>query len=480
MSDSPTFDRRKFIQTTGAAVVGTALPFAGTASAGDSALDDAFDLAASTLQQALVVFETNDQVPLLDRLDLVNGYHQFDVLPIGYTELSVDQLQTVAGWDEVQYVQRNVELDYYNDDARGVTRADTVQNDMGYTGSRVHSAVIDSGVDGSHPDLQSSLVENWRWVGNPLGEPTLWARAGTLDTDDNGHGTHCSGTVAGDGSASNGQYRGMAPEADLTVYAAGLTLLVVKPVAAFDHLLSRVQAGETDVKIVSNSYGSANGDAFNPNDALNVATWAAFESGLLPVFAASNDGPDTNTMNQYAKAPNVLGVAATDDAKAVTDFSSRGRPSDFDGPSNHDRATALDNLRTYRETGDASGPLGVYRPGIAAPGNEIVSTMLPTDALDATNPDTMLYYGTISGTSMACPAVAGIATAVTDAYRANNGDDALAPADLLYTLTAEAHENAHTDYTAYNAGAGFVDAYDAATRAVNDNLASASDVTLSS
>ena len=82
---------------------------------------------------------------------------------------------------------------------------------------------------------------------NPLSssEGTIWLPAGDADTDDNGHGTHTSGTVAGDGSASDGHWRGMAPAADLTVYSAGLSLFIVKAVAAFDHMLARKRAGET-------------------------------------------------------------------------------------------------------------------------------------------------------------------------------------------------------------------------------------------
>ncbi|WP_049971831.1 S8 family serine peptidase [Haladaptatus cibarius] len=474
MVDTQPHGRRRFLKATGAAAVASAIPFSGTASAGDGIIDGAFDLATSALQQSLVVFDSNDDVDQLGTLDLVNGYHKFEVLPIGYTELSVNQLKTLADWDSVRYIQKNVELDYYNEDIREVTNVSEVQS-SDYTGGGVHTAVIDSGVDGDHPDLDSSLVANWRWVGNPLGEPTLWVPAGDLDTDDNGHGTHCSGTVAGDGTKSDGQQRGMAPDADLTVYSAGLALLIVKPVAAFDHLLARQKAGETDISVISNSYGSSNGNAFNPDDALNVATWEAWQEGLLPVFAAGNSGPSTNTLNQYAKAPNVLGVAATRDDKTVTDFSSRGREQSA-SPSNWNRKTALDNLEQYRNDGSPSGPLGIYRPGIGAPGNAIVSTMAPTDPLNLQGADTDLWYASISGTSMACPAVAGIATLLVDAYRQNNGSSPT-PAELLNTMTAEA-EDAVSSYTPWNIGSGFANAESAVTRAENGNMATYSDVSL--
>jgi serine protease AprX len=343
------FDRRDFLKTTGAAGLATTLPFSGTAAAGSGdTIDDSFDLTSDGLKEALVVFESNDQVDRLRHLDLESGYHKFAVLPVGYTELTSDQIETVGDWAEVRYVQKNVELEYHNDDGQSTTRSDLVHSDLGYTGSGVHSVVIDTGLDGDHPDLKDDRVANWRYV-NPLSstDDTTWEEVGEVDTDDNGHGTHCSGSITGSGKKSDGQYEGMAPDADLTVYSAGLTLLVVKSVAAYDHLLARSRAGEVNVQVVSNSYGASGGPDFNPDDALNVASWHAFNEGILPLFSAGNSGPDTNTLNPYALAPHVLGVAATDDDKKVTDFSSRGRSPDYDGPTNYDRKKALDNLYEY-------------------------------------------------------------------------------------------------------------------------------------
>ena len=480
MSKKSQSNRRTFLKTTGAVGAASVLPFSSTATAAESSiLDDSFDLVDGLAHEALVVFDSHADVDRLGTLDLLEGFHTFEVLPIGYAILTTDQLQTVAGWAEVRYVRKNVELEYHNDDARAVTEVDQVQSDLGYTGDGVEVAVIDSGVDGDHPDLQSSLVANWRWAGNPLGEPTLWVRAGGVDTDDNGHGTHTSGTVAGDGTQSSGQFRGMAPDATLSVYSAGLTLLIVKAVAAYDHLLARKQEGATDIRVASNSYGSSNGSNFNPDDPLNVATWQAYQAGILSAFSAGNSGPGTGTLNQYAKGPHVLGVAATNDQKQVTDFSSRGRSPDFsgNGSTNYDRQTALQNLQEYHDTGSASGPVGLYRNGIGAPGNLIVSTMAPSDPLQAESADDLrLWYATISGTSMSCPAAAGIATLVVDAYESNNAGS-LAPIDVLNTVEAEA-QDVHSSYNPWNIGAGFVNALQSVSRAEAGNLATFSDVTL--
>ncbi|WP_435334901.1 S8 family serine peptidase [Haloarchaeobius sp. TZWWS8] len=466
-------DRRDVLKTTAglgaAATLGTSFTGAAAADTG-TVVDDLLDLSSGSLQEALVVFEDNSAVSQLGSLDLAEGYLGFDVLPVGYSLLTGSQIETVAGWDSVRYVEANRELDYHNADVRQVTGVDTVRNDMGYDGSSTHVAVVDSGLDGDHPDLVDAAENNYQWVGNPLGEPTLWLETGIVDTDDIGHGTHCSGTIAGDGT-QNGEDSGMAPGASLTVYSSGAAVSILKATAAYDHVLANHAA---EVDIVSNSYGSASADDYNPDGALQTATWNAFDSGLLPVFSAGNSGPDYDTLNDYAKAPHVLSVAATTDAKAITDFSSRARAASTGA--NYDRQTALSNLRSYYDSGSASGPVGLYRNGVAAPGNQVNSTMSPGDVLQATAPDTSLYYAAISGTSMSCPATSGIAALVIDAYRQNGHGDP-SPMAVLNTIEADAYE-AHASYNPANAGAGFVDADASVQRAENGTLAGFSDVTL--
>ncbi|MCT9095477.1 S8 family serine peptidase [Haloarchaeobius sp. HME9146] len=469
----PKLDRRTLLTATAGLAGATALPFGVGSAAGATGdrLDDAFDLTSDTLQEALVVFDSNAAVSRLDTLDLAEGYLAFDVLPVGYTLLTGSQLQTVADWDAVRYVERNRDLDYHNADARDVTGVDTVRNDSGYDGSSVHVAVVDSGLDGDHPDLIEAAEHNYQWAGNPLGDPTLWVDGGTLvDTDDIGHGTHCSGTIAGDGSV-NGEDSGMAPGAALTVYSSGAAVSILKAAAAYDHILANHVA---DVDIVSNSYGAASADDYNPDGTLQTATWTAFDSGLLPVISAGNSGPDYDTLNDYAKAPHVLSVAATTDQKAITDFSSRARAASTGA--NYDRQTALANLEEYYDSGSSSGPVGLYRNGVAAPGNQVNSTMSPADALQATAPDNSLYYAAISGTSMSCPVTAGIAALVIDAHRQNGHGDP-DPMAVLNTVEATAYE-ARSDYNPANAGAGFVDAEAAVSRAESGDLATFADVTL--
>ncbi|MEM4780098.1 MAG: S8 family serine peptidase [Halalkalicoccus sp.] len=479
--------RRRVLELIGAAGLAGVVP--GAASA---AVDDALDTATDALQEVLIVFEDNDDVAILDDLDLAEGYYGFEVLPIAYTEATGVEIETIAALEEVVRVAPNRELEYFNDEARETSKASEVQAGDGvgeYTGERVHSVVIDSGIDGLHPDLEANLVSNWRWVGDPLsddGDGTLWVDAGAANTDDNGHGTHCSGTLCGDGAESDGEFRGMAPDADLTVYSAGLALFILKVVAAYDHMIARKRDGETDVQVVSNSYGLAEEADFDPDDPGNVATWHAYEAGILPVFSAGNSGPETNTLNYFVRAPHVLGVAANHTDKSVADFSSRGRSTAFDGETNYDRGTAFENLTAYYGGEEPEGPLGIYRNGIGAKGADVLSTLNPAHPLQATGDDDELFYGLLSGTSMSCPGVTGCATLLVDAHRASRGSTP-DPIDVLNTLEAEADLEAIEDvedpdgaevYSAENVGTGFVDALAAVSRAEAGDLAGFEEVTV--
>jgi serine protease AprX len=365
-------DRRTFVKGAGVAAGAALTP--GTAA---GLIDDRIDTDGG-LQDVIVIFEDNDDVDALERFDLPDGYYRFQVLPFGYTRATGDQVERIAGLDSVRYVEKNRELEYHNDDARELTGAAAAQRDLMETGAGAHTVVIDSGVDGYHPDLKPNLANNFRYV-NPLSDPeeTMWVDVGDGDSDDIGHGTHCSGSVAGTGEQSDGQYRGMAPDADLTVYSAGLTVYILKIAGAVDDMIARKRNGELDAQVVSNSYGLDNDHDFNPVSASNLAMWEAFASGILPVFSASNSGSDHGTLNYAAKAPYVLGVAATFDgdfgvAKRPTDFSSRGRPPadekgggyahdyeteyDDNEGAHYDRRTALRNVRRFHRSGQGEAP----------------------------------------------------------------------------------------------------------------------------
>ncbi|TYL38996.1 peptidase S8/S53 subtilisin kexin sedolisin [Natronococcus pandeyae] len=479
-------NRRQFLRLVGAASAG-AVAFSGGAAA---TIADGLETATDDLQEALVVFDDAADVGRLAELDLAEGFYGYETLPIGYGLLSGDQLLEVAGWDEVRRVSPNVELDWEHDDARPDTRARDVQEGEGletpYTGENVHAAVIDTGIDGAHPDLEENLEANWQWVGNPLdegGDEDVWVDLGLVNSDDVGHGTHCSGSIGADGSESDGEYRGMAPDVTLTSYSTNASLTLLKATSAYDHLLTLQEAGEHEIHLASNSYGAGPGE-FDPWDPLNVATWHAYEADVLVSFSAGNDGPENDTLGQRKQAPYVMNVAAAHADQSITDFSSRG-----DTEGNHDRETAFGNvvdLYSGVPEAEIDGPLGLHRPGVAAKGADVMSTLNPAQPLWALGEDEELWYGLLSGTSMACPVAVGCASLVIDAFLEHHGE-VPDPIDVISTLEATADAEATdgleepsgtADYTPTNAGAGYVDALAATRRGEDGDLASFEEVIL--
>ena len=472
-------NRRRFVKTIGTTGIGLgALSSTGAAQGLLDGLLDDFDLTADR-HEALIVFDGDEAVDRLDLLDLVDGYRKYRTLPIGYAPLTTAQLREVLDWPSVVSVTPNHELEYYNDDGRELTGAARVQRDLGYTGENVEVAVIDTGVNGSHPDLRDNLASNYQVLPNPLSDSGIVVDAGSADTDDVGHGTHAIGSIAGTGDESDGEYAGMAPDATVHSYAVNATLSVVTALEALDHVVAERRAGNTNVAVVSNSWGASSGDDYDPSHPINVATWAAHEEGILPVFSAGNEGPDPNTLNDYAKGPHVLGVAATDSEQQVADFSSRGRTPEHEN-ANYDRREAYANATAVHDgtpEDDIDGPVGLYRIGVGAKGEDVMSTLSPYDPLQVAEPDEELaWYGLMSGTSMSCPITSGCATLVIDAYLETEGE-LPAPMDVLHTLEAEADivADAEPAYAPYNMGAGFVNAHDAVSRVENGEFAAFDD-----
>lgn len=430
---------RRFTRRGTLKLVGGTIGTLGTVGVGSQhAVDTA---AGELLDGSIIVFESTDAIDELDRFDV--AYRTFEVLPMAYVRGPQSVLETIEALDVVRAVVPNRRLEWFNDRTRASIGADDVQSE--YDGSGVRVAVIDSGVNPLHPDLD--VVENYQWVGNPIGEPTFFVDAGPVDTDEIGHGTHCAGTVAGDGEASDGELRGVAPGASITSYSTGAAVSVLKSAAAYDHLLAN---HTDDVDVVTNSYGTAGGAAFSPNDPVNVASYEAFDRGIFSAFAAGNDGPDAGTLSDFAKAPHVVGVGATDGDGPVASFSSRGIE---DG--NHDRDLALSNLEAFYDTGEADGPLALQRPGVCAPGVDVTSTASPYDVLSLLELGlTEPLYGSLDGTSMACPAVAGVAALAIEASRAT-GNGTPDPRSII-----DAMEDTATplDGSVADVGRGLVDA----------------------
>lgn len=272
--------------------------------------------------------------------------------------------------------------------------------EAGYTGKGISVAVLDTGIDTSHPDLAGQVAGAKNFTEEP-------------DEDLVGHGTHVASTIAGTAAASSGKYRGVAPDAKL--YDGKICEQGGCPESA---ILAGMDwaANEVTAKVVNLSLGGTDTPEVDPlEEAVNRLT---AQSGTLFVIAAGNDGPGESTVGSPGSADAALTVGAVDKQDKLADFSSRGP-----------------------RVGD-----GAVKPDVTAPGVDIVAAKATKSVIGDPVGD---QYLMLSGTSMATPHTAGAA-----ALLAQEHPDWKA-GDLKAALMASAKPAA--DQTAFEQGAGRID-----------------------
>ena len=253
---------------------------------------------------------------------------------------------------------------------------------LGIDGRGVRVALIDSGV-ADVPDLHNNVIARVDFTEERNG----------LDTY--GHGTHMAGLIAGDGTASAGQWVGSAPGADLIslkVASWNGATDTSSVIAALRWVVTN--KARYNIRVVNLSFGT-NGRQSYRSDPLDRAVERAWEAGIVVVVSAGNLGPLAGSISKPGDDPRILTVGAFDDENSVLreddhipDFSSRGVTQD-----------------------------GVEKPEIVAPGVSIVSLRAPGSTVDTFRPTARLdedyFKGT--GTSQAAAIVSGVAARVIQA-----------------------------------------------------------------
>jgi subtilisin family serine protease len=188
---------------------------------------------------------------------------------------------------------------------------------LGLNGSRTVVAILDTGIDATHPDLDD--LDDNQTTNDPkvLGQVSF-AEGDPFPFDLNGHGTYCAGLVAGTGAASNGTYAGIAPGAQL------LSAKVILPDGtSYTSWIVRgiewsITHGADIILIPFSTFGY-------PGDPLSEAIRLATEQGILVVVAAGDRGPNHMTVLSPGECIDALTVGAYNiSAGMVADFSSRG------------------------------------------------------------------------------------------------------------------------------------------------------------
>jgi serine protease AprX len=328
------------------------------------------------------------------------------------------ELERAARLRQVTAVHMNSRLELFLDRSVPLIYGGTQEAawSAGFDGRGMQVAVVDSGVNGLHPDLTGNVVKNFKVLGPAVAECPAPCDSDTTS----GHGTHVAGIVAGDGTASAGRFKGVAPGADLIGYSTGEGINILFATQALEHIYAHPELG---IDVVNNSWGTDQ-TKFDSTNPVNVATRKLVEErGVSVVFAAGNggwgsrrdaghegasdcSGDGSCTINPYSVAPWVLSIANTSkDAE--------GGPGD-------------QTLNWTSSRGDpfpqvaASGETISYVPTLAAPGTNIWAAKDQTSALSAAcggsadppacleeGPEVQAFYVAQTGTSMSAPHIAG-------------------------------------------------------------------------
>lgn len=293
-------------------------------------------------------------------------------------------------------------------------------------GTGVGIAIVDTGIDGLHPDLVSRMAGNWQVTfAGPVPAPNSTSPISS-------HGTHVAGIAAGTGAASQGRFTGVAPDASLygfSVFQGTVSTAAI----AFDWILTNGASQDPPIRIVNNSWRctpNACNHVFNPEgDGERLHTRLARQmatDGIAITWAVANEKGDgdiaTTTPESTLQTPGIIGVANYKDGDTTS------------------RNMCLSSSSSW---GSSSDP--TTWPDVAAPGRSIMSTWATAPSDGAGNPGGRnpvtgeRTYNEQSGTSMAAPHVAGVAALMLEA------EPSLTPAEIEYILKQTATPLTGTD-----------------------------------
>ena len=362
---------------------------------------------------------------------------------------------------EVDTVSEHIAPKLYNDFARSLLAVDAASGSHPQTlltqdGSDQIVAVADTGIDDQHPDFQGRIIGKVA-----LGRPND-------SSDPNGHGTHVAGSVLGDGSASQGKIKGIAPKAKLFFQSlldanGGLGGLPLNLNDLFD------EAYKAGARIHNNSWGANTASEYTL-DGEEVDEYVFNHKDMLVVIAAGNEGTsgqhpvkadpgsvDWLSIGSPASCKNALTVGASRSNRPNGPLGNMtwgsGWPNDF--PVNPIANEKISGDPESLAAFSSRGPCTDHRikPDVVAPGTDILSARSSiAPAANFWGVYTDPHYAFDGGTSMATPLVSGCAALVRQYFVKDCGVAKPSAALLKATLVNSTKWLSGSDATAKPAG----------------------------
>ncbi|HYP28031.1 MAG TPA: S8 family serine peptidase [Blastocatellia bacterium] len=407
------------------------------------------------------VFVTFHRMPTEEDLNVLRaagilGGTRFRNLPMVIVNATRRQISAISTYPMIRSIYSNKNFEFLTRETRALTYQTKVITDSVLTqrnggspvsGRGVTVAVLDTGIDATHPDLSygTQVIGNVKVLDLQSLSPGFTYPAtleGLLNSDPvMGHGTMVAGIIAGTGEASGGYYGGMAPGTKLLGISAGEASLF-HVLSGMDYIMSNRES--KNIRVLNCSFGISG--VFDAHDPVNIATKILHDSGISVVFSAGNRGDQPNSLNPYSVAPWVIGVGAATKDNELAFFSSRG----------------------------AAG-YGMYHPTLVAPGENVVSTralgvnvvaaaglagslISPINDLTDIPLPYVSRYTMSSGTSFAAPHVSGTIAMMLQA------NPELTPSQIKSILQETA--SPMLSYARYEVGSGCLNSYAAVKKAM--------------
>lgn len=327
----------------------------------------------------------------------------YSLIPAIAMSVRPDEIAELAEMEEVAEV-------WYDEPVHSVLNSSTasinvppVWDELGIKGEGVSICILDTGIDAAHPDFAGRIqaLEDFTGTGTPV--------------DDYGHGTHIASIAVGSGAASDGVYKGVAPNASLLV----AKVLDNQGNGRMSDVMGGIEwAVDKNADILVLSLSTE--DSSDGTDALCTMVNAVVDRGKIVVVAAGNGGPTPYTIGSPGAADRAITVGATIDDGEIAEYSGRGPTAD-----------------------------GRTKPEVVAPGSNVTAA-LASSTLFGTPVNEL--YTSVTGSSMAAPHVAGICALIWSANLA------LLPDDVKWLLMDTAVDLGKPPN---DQGTGRVDAFDA-------------------